>query len=376
MLHIASKTTASLSSEAPVGVYSVDCPATTGSVGMEDRDRGGQNVSAKQGLPTNEHFEGMIAMQRLSPVLVILSIMTLALGGRLSFRSQCLTAAEDPVSQTSKPLVLHTRSRVVQNSDGAAVKEETVEKVVEWNPQQTALVICDMWDNHWCKGAAQRVEELAGPMNKVVQETRKRGVLIIHAPSTTVDFYKETPQRKRAQAAKFIKTPVALSTVERWGTAWCYPDPKREPALPIDDSDMGCDCAIKCEIVPPWTRQIKTIDIGDEDVITDNGQELFNVLAERGIDRMIIMGVHLNMCVLGRPFAIRQLVAQGKQVLLVRDMTDTMYNSKMKPFVNHFEGTDLVVAHVEKHWCPTIQSSDLVGGQPFRFKEDIRAVKK
>ena len=139
---------------------------------------------------------------------------------------------------------------------------------------------------------------------------------------------------------------------------------------------MGCDCAIKCEIVPPWTRQIKMIDIADEDVITDNGQEFFNVLAERGIDRVIILGVHLNMCVLGRPFAIRQLVAQGKQVLLVRDMTDTMYNSKMKPFVNHFEGTDLVVAHVEKHWCPTILSSDLVGGKPFKFKEDTRAAKK
>ena len=107
-----------------------------------------------------------------------------------------------------------------------------------------------------------------------------------------------------------------------------------------------------------------------------NGQDFFNVLAERGIDRVIIMGVHLNMCVLGRPFAIRQLIAQGKQVLLVRDMTDTMYNSKMKPFVSHFKGTDRVVAHVEKHWCPTILSSDLVGGKPFRFKEDTRAAKK
>ena len=315
-------------------------------------------------------------MKRLSPAFVILSIIALALGSRLSFHSQCLTAAEDAVPQNLKPLVLPTRSRVVLKLNGGEVSEEVTERLVEWNPQQTALVICDMWDNHWCKGAARRVEELAGPMNKVVQEARKRGVLIIHAPSTTVDFYKETPQRKRAQAAKFAKTPQPLSTVERWGTAWCYPDPKREPALPIDDTDMGCDCATKCEIVPPWTRQIKTIDIGDEDIITDNGQELFNVLAERGIDRVIIMGVHLNMCVLGRPFAIRQLIAQGKQVLLVRDMTDTMYNSKMKPFVSHFKGTDRVVAHVEKHWCPTILSSDLVGGKPFRFKEDTRAAKK
>ena len=118
--------------------------------------------------------------------------------------------------------------------------------------------------------------------------------------------------------------------------------------------------------------RIKTIEIFDQDAITDNGQETFNLLAERGIDNVIIMGVHLNMCVLGRPFAIRQLVTQGKNVLLIRDMTDTMYNSKMKPYVNHFAGTDLVVAHVERNWCPTILSTDFVGGKPFRFQEDNR----
>jgi len=282
------------------------------------------------------------------------------------------TAGENAVETSPSPLTLHPRSRTAEKRADGSTRDAFIYQTVDWNPRKTALIVCDMWDNHWCKGAAKRVEELAGPMNKVITAARKRGVLIIHAPSTTVDFYKETPQRKRAQSAPFAKTKLPLSTVERWGTAWCYPDPKREPELPIDDTDMGCDCATKCEIVPPWTRQIRTIDIADEDAITDNGQETFNLLAERGIDHVIIMGVHLNMCVLGRPFAIRQLVAQGKNVLLVRDMTDTMYCSKMKPFVNHFEGTDLVVGHVEKHWCPTILSTDLTGGSPFQFSEDKR----
>ena len=290
-------------------------------------------------------------------------------------RAQLSDAGDKAVERIANPLVLHTRARVSKTGADGSTLPEIVTATREWDPKKTALIICDMWDNHWCKGAAQRVEELAVPMNKVIAAARQRGVFVIHAPSTTVDFYKDSPQRKRAQAAPFVRTPAPLATVERWGTAWCYPDPKREPALPIDDTDMGCDCVTKCEIVPPWTRQIKTIDIADEDAITDNGQETFNLLAERGIDNVIIMGVHLNMCVLGRPFAIRQLIAQGKNVLLVRDMTDTMYCSKMKPFVNHFDGTDLVVAHVETNWCPTIVSTDLVGGQPFRFAEDKRPAK-
>jgi type 1 glutamine amidotransferase len=84
------------------------------------------------------------------------------------------------------------------------------------------------------------------------------------------------------------------------------------------------------------------------------------------------MGVHTNMCVLGRPFSIRQLVYQGMNVALMRDMTDTMYNSRMAPFVPHAAGTDLVIEHIERHWCPTITSDQLIGGAPFVFAEDAR----
>ena len=78
---------------------------------------------------------------------------------------------------------------------------------------------------------------------------------------------------------------------------------------------------------------------------------------------------------LGRPFAIRQQVKLGKDVVLCRDLTDTMYNPDKAPKVSHFEGTDLVIAHVEKFWCPTITSADLTGKPPFRFKDDHRKIR-
>jgi hypothetical protein len=80
------------------------------------------------------------------------------------------------------------------------------------------------------------------------------------------------------------------------------------------------------------------------------------------------------MCVLGRPFAIRQLVSQGLHVALIRDLTDTMYNPAQPPHVSHFDGTRLMVEHVEKYWCPTITSNTLLGGAPFHFKADPEAV--
>ena len=270
------------------------------------------------------------------------------------------------VHSENDKLVLELRSR---SKDGDATKV----KKTEWDPKKTALIICDMWDDHWCKSAARRVVEMAVPLNETVKAARTKGIFIIHAPSSVTDFYNGTAERKLARKATFEKTPKPLSTKDRWGTKWCWPDPEFEGVLPIDDSDMGCSCKEpKCEIVPPWTRQNKLIDIVEGDALTDNGQETWNLLAERGIENVILSGVHLNMCVLGRPFGIRQMVKQGKNVALMRDMTDTMYNPSRPPGVDHFTGTDLIIAHVEKYWCPSFTSADITDGKPFRFAEDKR----
>jgi alpha-L-fucosidase len=40
--------------------------------------------------------------------------------------------------------------------------------------------------------------------------------------------------------------------------------------------------------------------------------------------------------------------------------------------VDHFTGNDLVTWHIEKYWCPTITSDQVLGGTPFRFAADTR----
>ena len=87
-----------------------------------------------------------------------------------------------PTSLMADPkLNLTMRSRT-KDAPGTAVINK-----VEWEASRTALIICDMWDDHWCKSAARRVGEMAGPMNEVVKKARSKGVFIIHAPSSVVD---------------------------------------------------------------------------------------------------------------------------------------------------------------------------------------------
>jgi len=181
-------------------------------------------------------------------------------------------------------------------------------------------------------------------------------------------------ETKPASAPAVVTAPAAPAvSEERWGTRWCWPDARREGVLPIDDSDMGCSCSSpKCIPGEAWVRQHAGLTLLPGDALTDNGQEVWNLLAARRIEHVLICGVHLNMCVLGRPFAIRQLTYLGKQVALIRDLTDTMYNPERPPGVDHFAGNDLVVEHVEKFWCPSLVSTDLTVQPPFRFKADQR----
>lgn len=224
---------------------------------------------------------------------------------------------------------------------------------VNWNPEETAIIICDMWDRHWCEGSSQRVTEMAPRMNDVVKRARKKGITIIHAPSGTMDFYSDYPQRAMMKSAPPDPSSDHIKN-------WYYLDPDKECGLPIDDSDGGCETNPEPEQVEVWSRQIAVLEITDEDGISDSGREINNHLISKGIKNVILMGVHINMCVLGRSFGIRGQIAQGRNVVVVRDLTDSMYNPEMPPFVSHEEGTRLVIHHIEKYWCPSIESKDLM----------------
>lgn len=262
-------------------------------------------------------------------------------------------------------LTLRGQRQVTANEGEAERWEETITEVY-WEPAKTAIIVCDMWNKHWCASATRRVDELAPVMERVLQAARAQGVLIVHAPSDTIPVYADTPARLRAQNAP---TAPAPDDIQKWQRL----DLNCEAPLPIDDSDAGCDDEIICSHEPPypWTAQHPAITIDDRDAISQDGAEIHNLFAQYDIQNVLIMGVHTNMCVLGRPFGIRRMVRQGRNVALMRDMTDAMYNPRRSPYVSHFQGTKLVISHIERYWCPTLTSDQFIGGSPFRFQKDL-----
>ena len=244
------------------------------------------------------------------------------------------------------PLMLQLRNQTLELDETGHKLWRVDETARELDPARTALVLCDVWDKHWCRGANERLAELLPRMSEVVTAAREKGVLIVHAPSDTMEFYKDSPARQRVLDAPKVEVPE--------------PSPRECPPQPIDASDQGCDTPPD-EVHVAWSSQHAAIEIDEaRDLISDNGDDLYGIYKQRGINDILIMGVHTNMCVLGRSFAIMPMVRWGFNVALIRDLTDTMYNPGMSPYVSHDEGTRLVVEYIEKFWCPTILSDDIL----------------
>ena len=248
---------------------------------------------------------------------------------------------------TAITIELEARRQVKHDSDW-----QTSIRKLNWKAEETAIIICDMWDKHWCDNATARVAKMAPTINEMVEKARDLGITIVHAPSDTMDFYENHPSRKNALAQSHIEPPIELKY-------WFELDKEVEAELPIDDSDDGCDSPgnISHKV---WSRQIKAIEIRNKDLISDSGQEIHNYFGKNGIKNVLLCGVHTNMCVLGRTFGIRGQVKVGRNVVLIRDLTDAMYNPKMPPFVTHAAGTDLVIGHIEKYWAPSVEWKDIL----------------
>jgi nicotinamidase-related amidase len=285
-------------------------------------------------------------MNRMMMVLVALAV----LGPMVLTVAQPVSKNEPPIANRPKvPGKLRLNLRERKEAPKGTIK--LVERTVDWDVAQTAIIVCDMWDDHHCKIAAQRVGVMAPKMNRVLTAARDRGVMIIFAPSETMNIYAGTSYRKRMEQAKFTQPPVAIPKR-------CDRDPDEPKTLPVD-TKLDCDDCELGVVVRRHSRQHAGLDIIGFDGISDNGQEIYNFCVQEGIKNIVLMGVHTNYCILARPFGIRQQLKLGKNVVLARDLTDALYDPREPPHVSHARGTEIVVEHIERYLCPSILSEDL-----------------
>jgi nicotinamidase-related amidase len=251
-----------------------------------------------------------------------------------------LGVAARPAENPTHHLTLRSRVELFRGSGHWS--EAQVDYV--FDPAKSALIVCDMWDKHWCSGASGRVAALVRKLEPVLETARSKGFIIVHAPSETMSFYVSAPQRQCMLSLPAFAPPKELNITA--------------PPLPIDDSDGGCDTPGEKEH-RVWTCENQGLKIAQQDYISDSGREIYDLLRSRSIETVFYAGVHANMCILNRSFAIKQMTKWGVHCILLRDLTDAMYGPQDPPHVTHQQGTDLVVEYIEKYWSPTALSDEL-----------------
>lgn len=287
-------------------------------------------------------------------IIVVLSLVASAVFGAVFFTSAQPPSSIPPAGDgkdivvTNAPKVPGTlQVNLRERKDG-----KTAERTADWKVSETAIIVCDMWDDHHCKLAAQRVGVMAPRMNAVLTAARDHGVTIIFAPSETMYIYADYVQRKRMQQAKPATPPVPIEKR-------CVRDPANEPAtLPVD-TKLDCDDCVLGVPIRRHSKQHPGLDITGFDGISDSGEEIYNYFVQEGIKNVIVMGVHTNYCVMNRSFGLRQMKRLGLNVALARDLTDALYDPRQPPYVSHARGTEIVIEHIETYLCPSIVSADL-----------------
>jgi nicotinamidase-related amidase len=255
-------------------------------------------------------------------------------------------AARDQAPAAPQIIQLPVQTR---DKDGKKVRE-----TITLATSKSAVVVVDMWDRHWCKTYTERVGNLTPRMNQTLDAARKLGIQVVFAPSDVAGFYQDYPQRKAMQAVPQRPEPKKI--------ACTAPGPPQ----PIDCCE--CEPGQPCKRGAVWTRQHADLKIAEGDLIADcnNGRELWNLCASRGIDTLLYMGVASNMCVQYRSMGIRNMKQHGLRILLAADLvqaiTSNGLDANRKKDLNFTPagGTARVQEHIERDLAPTFESRQLL----------------
>ncbi len=240
-----------------------------------------------------------------------------------------------------------------QYDPASGVPTQIKEKLVT---TKAAIVVVDMWDQHWCKTYTARVSNLVPRMNQTLEAARKLGIPIVFAPSDVVGFYAEYPQRKAMQTVPSYPLPE--------------PNTFEPPPQPVGRDRCECGPDQPCPAgVRVWTRQHKDLVLAENDVVIDcnNAREMLNFCRHNGIDTLIYMGVASNMCVLNRECGMVNMKRYGLKTLFVSDLVEAITANGIDPASREIDrnftpakGSAVIQRYIEQHIAPSFESRQLL----------------
>lgn len=178
-------------------------------------------------------------------------------------------------------------------------------------------------------------------MNRTLEQARKLGMTVFLCPTDVADNYVGTPMVERALAVEPLAIPSAPDLV-------CPPAP----------DGGGCTCGReRCRVNYGWDGMHPGLVIGPDDLMPNDPERLYAICKQRGITHILFVGVHTQVCLLGKSVGLRAMTRAGFRCALARDLTDA--HGRYEPGVETPDDfTAKVVEHFERHLAATVDFAD------------------
>jgi hypothetical protein len=210
------------------------------------------------------------------------------------------------------------------------------------DPHRVGIVVVDMWNWHWCKTSTMRVGALVPRMNRVLEQARALGMQVFLCPTDVADNYVGTPMVESLITTKLVPVPHA-----------------REVECPAAPDGGGCTCGKeRCQGNYGWDGMHPDLIIGEHDLMPNDQQMLYSLCQAKGITHLIYMGVHTQVCLLGKSIGLRAMSQTGLSCVLARDLTDAHGRYDPAAGITPDKFTAEVVAHFEKYLAPTVNMQE------------------
>ncbi len=239
-------------------------------------------------------------------------------------------AARLNAERTTLTLDLHTRHPETSR------RQMTHTKI---DPSRTGVVVIDPWNFHWCMTACQRVDAMVPRWNRALECARKLDMTVIWCPTDVASQYVGTRPRERALAVTYLDVPKTRDLTCRFTAAV-------GPCM--------CGPGIPCVVNYGWDGIHPGLVIAEHDYIASGLSEIYSLCKQHGLTHLIYTGLHTNMCLFGKPPALRNMHAAGFTCYVARDLNDAFTHYDATAGFTPDDGTAQIDDDLERAGVPTL----------------------
>ena len=229
--------------------------------------------------------------------------------------------------------------------EGIPVREENFERreiPMSMPVDQTALVLVDLWNDHFIDSWIERASTvLKNSVLPAIEAARSAGLTVIHGPCPEVAIQYEQVKQHRTPKPGHQPTWPPPEFRRREGAYHTYRGP-RDQYPGIRD-------------IPETRRMSDLVEVGDDDIVIATGQQLHDYLKSEKILHLIYAGFATNWCVINRDYGVKDMRGRGYNVVLLRDATTGV---EFPDTLDQLFATELAIREVEQKYGFSVSNED------------------